>query len=361
MGISVVIPTKDRLPYLRKAVPMFLAQNEVEEIVIVVDGCRDATLEYVKAASDTDKRIRYVDNVTNRGLPWSRNRGIELAQCNYVFTGEDDLKLSDNFFSTLLEHMETTGADIISGRNIFRWEKESIEAAIARADKIVGPSVDRRTLAFHPDLNTGADQEQPLLPSPMLARTQIFRKLRFDDSYRGNAWREESDFQFTAYAAGCKLVYCPHTMSFNLTIDNDRGGVHSTAGFKRVLWVVRNNWKFLNKHRELLAKEFQIGNLHIYIVKFAARRVFNEVIAPNMVIWKRRLLASLRPSALCSGHPYSTFASVGCAMCWRFGASHALAAVQVYTVTAAGVPLSKWPERPVPARTSRWCRGPSLD
>src|ERR1700677_258509 len=123
--ISVVVPTKDRLPYLRRAIPMFLAQREVKEVVVVVDGCTDGTLEYVRAASASDNRIRYVDNVTNRGLPYSRNRGIELAECEYAFTGEDDLEMPGNFFATLLAHMQETGADIIAARNIFRSERET--------------------------------------------------------------------------------------------------------------------------------------------------------------------------------------------------------------------------------------------
>ena len=293
-GISVVIPTKDRLPYLRKAVPMFLAQDEVNEVVIVVDGCSDATLEYVKEASASDERIRYVDNVTNRGLPWSRNRGIELAECDYVFTGEDDLELSENFFATLLKHMEETGADIISGRNVFRMHFESVPEAIARSNKLTGLSVDRRTLGFFTDIDTKVDQEQPMLPAPMLARTEVFRKVRYDDGYRGNAWREETDFQFCAHQAGYRLVFCPHTISFNMVIENDRGGVHSSAGFKRVSWVIRNNWRFVRKHRELISSDFEIGNLYIYIAKFAVKRVISEIIIPRLVITKRRLVAAIR-------------------------------------------------------------------
>jgi GT2 family glycosyltransferase len=296
-GISVVIPTKDRLPYLRKTVPMFLAQEEVKELVIVVDGCRDATLEYVEAASARDGRIRYVDNVTNRGLPWSRNRGIELAEYDYVFTGEDDLEVSENFFATLLAHIETSGADIISGRNIFRHETESHVEAIARTNKATGPSVNRRTLSFDPGINTKTDQEQPLLPAPMLARTDIFRKVKYDDSFRGNAWREETDFQLRAYETGYKLVYCPHAITFNIVIENDRGGVHSTGQVKRVSWVIRNNWQFINKNREMLAREFEIGSPRIYIAKFAIKRIFIEIILPAMVIWKRRLFATVRGSS----------------------------------------------------------------
>jgi glycosyltransferase involved in cell wall biosynthesis len=299
--ISVVVPTKDRLPYLRRAIPMFLAQDGVKEVIIVVDGCSDGTLDYVKAASADDPRIRYVDNVTNRGLPYSRNRGLELAECEYAFTGEDDLEMSPNFFTTLLEHMTETGADIISGRNIFRWELHTQEESIARCDRIPGPPVNRRTIMVHPGINTEKDQEQPLLPAPMLAKTEIFRKLQFDyDRYRGNAWREESDFQLSACEAGYKLVYCPHAITFNIQIANDHGGVHATHGFRRVIWVVKNNWRFVRKHRQFIAREFDAGNLYVYITKFAVRRMYMEVIAPMLTSLKQQVFGALRISRAAS-------------------------------------------------------------
>ena len=295
--ISVVIPTKDRLPYLRKAVPMFLAHDEVKEVVVVVDGCTDGTLEYIRAASESDPRIRYTDNIVNKGLPYSRNRGLELARLEYAFTGEDDLELSEKFFATLLAHMEETGADLISGRNIFRAERESQAEAIARTDRISGPSVNGRTLMVHVDMKTKGDQEQSFLPAPMLGRTDVFRKVRFDDdSYRGNAWREESDFQLSAREAGYKLVYCPHAISFNVEIENDRGGVHATWGLKRLGWQIRNNWRFTQKHREIIAKEFNTGNLYLYIVKFATQRFFGLVFG-TLVEWKQDLFGAPRNAA----------------------------------------------------------------
>ena len=277
--ISVVVPTKDRLPYLRKALPMFLAQEEVKEVIVVVDGCSDGTLDYVKAASTSDPRIRYVDNLTNKGLPYSRNRGLELADCEYAFTGEDDLEMTPDFFTTLLAHMAETGADIISGRNIFRLERETQAESVARTDRIPGPSVDLRTIMVRPDMNTKEDQEQPMLPAPMLARTEIFRKLSFDDeTFRGNAWREESDFQLSAREAGYTLVFCPHAITFNIDIENDRGGVHNTSGLRRAAWVVKNNWRFVRKHRDFIAREFDAGNLYVYIAKFAIARTITEVV-----------------------------------------------------------------------------------
>ena len=294
--ISVVIPTKDRLPYLRKTVPMFLAQPGVKEVIVIVDGCSDGTLEYIQAASESDPRVRYADNVTNKGTAYSRNRGLELAQCEYLFTGEDDLELSENFFATLLAHMAETGADVISGRTVFRGERESRAAALARTDRLSGPSVNRRTLMVHQGMKIARDQEQSLLPSPMLGRTDVFRKVRWDDWYRGNAWREESDFQLSAREAGYKLVCCPHAISFNIEIENDRGGAHATRGLKRLGWQIRNNWYFIQKHREIIAKEFNAGNLYVYIAKFATQRLSGLVFG-ILIDWKQQVFGAPRSAA----------------------------------------------------------------
>jgi glycosyltransferase involved in cell wall biosynthesis len=293
--ISVVIPTKDRLPYLQQAIPMFLSHPDVREVVVVVDGCSDGTLDYVKAASASDARIRYCDNVQNKGLPYSRNKGIELASCEYVFTGEDDLELSSDFFSILFAHMEEGGADIISGRNIFRLERESKEDAITRTNRIGGPSINKKLITVNVAMDIHSDIRQPLLPAPMLGRTDLFRKVRFDDGYGGNFWREESDFQLSAVAAGYCLLYCPHAISFNLTIENDRGGVHSTHGVRRVRSIVKNNWRFINKNRQAVAQEFGVTNLRLYIVRFTIWKVYWEIIFPTLasyagyVLRRRRL------------------------------------------------------------------------
>ena len=121
-------------------------------------------------------------------------------------------------------------------------------------------------------------------------RSDVFRKVRFDDGYLVNSWREESDFQLAAHSAGFKLVFCPHAITYNLMIENDRGGVHAAVGIRRVVWVVRNNWRFVNKHREAVAREFGVTNLPAYIVKFAAWRAFDRDRAPALVSAKRRVV-----------------------------------------------------------------------
>jgi glycosyltransferase involved in cell wall biosynthesis len=297
--VSVVLPTKDRLRYLRQTIQMFLTHDEVKEIIIVIDGCQDGTLGYLKEASAADRRVRYIDNVINRGVAYSRNKGIELAKCEYAFVAEDDLTLSEKFFTTLLAHMQETGADIISARNIFRWQHESIPNAIARTDELTGPTINKSLITVQVSMPVNGHKVQPLLPSPMLGRTEVFRKVGWDENIRqGSAWREESDFQLGAWKSGYKLVYCPHTISFNLVIEKDRSGVHALTGFRRVKSIVKNNWYFIHKHREVIAREFGVTNLYFYIIRFAIWKIYQEIIWPSLWSAAIRSLGPLRKKAL---------------------------------------------------------------
>lgn len=292
--VSVVIPTKDRLPYLPNVIHTCLAQPEVKEIVFVIDGSTDGSLEYLRDVSAVDSRIRYIHNPTNMGQAYSRNRGVERVSCEYTFTGEDDLTLQDGFMATLLAHMQETEADIISARNIFRYERESMPEAVARTDEITGPTINRKLITVQVEMNVRGDQAQPLLPSPMLGKTEVFRKIGWDEYYRGSGWREESDIQLEALKSGYKLVYCPHTISFNLVIANDSSGAHALAGFRRLKSITQNNWHFIHKHRVLIAREFGITHLNFYIVRFVIWKTWQEIVMPFALGHARKLLAALR-------------------------------------------------------------------
>ena len=73
--VSVIIPVYNRAEYLRHAVESVLNQTHpYYEVIIVDDASTDNTAE--TAASFDDERIRVIQNDQNRGVSYSRNRGI---------------------------------------------------------------------------------------------------------------------------------------------------------------------------------------------------------------------------------------------------------------------------------------------
>lgn len=86
---SVIIPTYNRKPFLKKAIDSVLNQtHSALELIVVDDGSTDSTEELV--SSYDDDRVVYIRQ-SNHGVAHARNRGLEAAQYdNIAFLDSDD-------------------------------------------------------------------------------------------------------------------------------------------------------------------------------------------------------------------------------------------------------------------------------
>lgn len=104
--ISVVMPTYNREDLLPRAIESILNQTYKNfEFIIVDDGSTDNSAELIKVYQKQDPRIRFVKNDRNRGISYSRNRGMDLACGKYLaimdsddFSTPDRLEKSLSFF-----------------------------------------------------------------------------------------------------------------------------------------------------------------------------------------------------------------------------------------------------------------------
>ena len=88
---SIIMPTFNRWKLAIRAIQSIQSQTFTDwELLIVDDGSRDGTYDFVTTKTDDDKRVRY-HYATNRGLPMARNIGISMAQGKYfTFLDSDD-------------------------------------------------------------------------------------------------------------------------------------------------------------------------------------------------------------------------------------------------------------------------------
>jgi glycosyltransferase involved in cell wall biosynthesis len=98
--ISVIIPVYNGEKTIQETVQSVLNQTFTDfELIVINDGSQDSTLEIV--SSFQDSRIK-VFSFTNGGLPVSRNRGIALANGEYIsFLDADDLWTPDKLAGQL--------------------------------------------------------------------------------------------------------------------------------------------------------------------------------------------------------------------------------------------------------------------
>jgi GT2 family glycosyltransferase len=251
--ISVIMPTYNRAEMLAKVLPSYLQFAEIGEVLVVDDGSRDHTAEVVTTFAARDARVKLLQHPANRGMTFARNTGIMAAAGDLVLFSEDDLALAAGSLTILAEHMEINGADIIAGRRIWMRIGEKEADALARANHCQWPMVNTRLMEHYSHAITTRDIEAPLVNATMLVKRVVLEKVQFANCYPGNAWREESDFQLTALAAGFKTIFCPHALFYHYDrAIAGRGRNRLKSDLIYLYWTFRNNITFLRRHQNYL-------------------------------------------------------------------------------------------------------------
>lgn len=89
--VTVFIPVYNAEKYIKECIESVLAQTYQNfEILVVDDGSTDKSLDIIRTYND--ERIRIYANDKNCGIPYTRNRGLELARGKYIaFLDADDV------------------------------------------------------------------------------------------------------------------------------------------------------------------------------------------------------------------------------------------------------------------------------
>lgn len=99
MKFSVVIPIYNKEDYIARAIKSILRQTHQDfELIIVDDGSTDSGVNVVKKFED--KRIKIIQQ-PNRGVSAARNKGIYLANNDYICFLDADDEWKSNFLDTI--------------------------------------------------------------------------------------------------------------------------------------------------------------------------------------------------------------------------------------------------------------------
>lgn len=92
--ISIILPTYNGMKYLEESITSILNQTFKNfELIIIVDGSTDKTIEYLNTLKDNRIHIHYQEN---KKLPNALNEGIIRCRGNYItWTSDDNIMLPD--------------------------------------------------------------------------------------------------------------------------------------------------------------------------------------------------------------------------------------------------------------------------
>ena len=117
--ISVIITVYNGEAYLKTALLSVQNQDFKDIEIIMIDDCsQDNSVHLIRELMNKDHRIILWKNKKNRGMLYTKTKGILLAKGKYILLlDEDDIYGQRDMFSTLYDEAEKNNLDIIN----FRW------------------------------------------------------------------------------------------------------------------------------------------------------------------------------------------------------------------------------------------------
>ena len=109
--ISVIVATYNQERFIGRCLRSLLHQTipySEYEIIVINDGSNDNTKFALELFCDPNESIvRVLTNKSNKGLPYSLNRGIKNAMGKYIIRVDSDDFVNINFLNFLFQYLET--------------------------------------------------------------------------------------------------------------------------------------------------------------------------------------------------------------------------------------------------------------
>ena len=144
------------------------------EIIVIDDASEEEYPLFNKLKSPN--RVRYYKNETRKGLAYNRNKGVEMANGEYIVSLDDDNEFHPNFLEETVRFLD----------------KYPEFDAVGVGKNIIYPE--------------GKVYQLPKLPCSIndgfLIRKKVFEKIKFDENLQAN---EDADFGIQFFKVGFKM------------------------------------------------------------------------------------------------------------------------------------------------------------
>ena len=111
--VSIIIPVYNCEKYIKRCLDSILNQTYKDiEIILIDDGSSDNSLSIANNFAEKDNRVK-VFHHENNGVSYTRNRGIKLAQGEYIQFVDCDDYIDANMTETLVNRIEEFDTDLV--------------------------------------------------------------------------------------------------------------------------------------------------------------------------------------------------------------------------------------------------------
>jgi glycosyltransferase involved in cell wall biosynthesis len=171
-AVSVVLPAYNCEKYIVKAIESVLHQTFTDfEFIIINDGSTDRTEEMIRSFSDP--RISYHVNNINKGLVFTLNKGIDLANGRYIARMDgDDIALPERF-KKQFDHLQLNKEIDILATVVTLIDENEIVSGTWQSDI---------TNVTAKDIRKELPIDNCIAHPTVMGKTEIFRKFKFNQT-----------------------------------------------------------------------------------------------------------------------------------------------------------------------------------
>lgn len=257
---SIILPTYNRLYSLEN---IFLPSLEKQkflyyELIIIDDGSTDDTGKYLRSNKFKEvfrrcsERLKYVRNERNKGAPMSRNKGVFLANANWLWITEDDIQIDDNNF---FEKSKNIICNLDNSVVVVSPKRQELLTHIGYYKNPRNNFVRVGMLSGEIYLDPTQEYSGYILNThaSSFIKKEIFNKFQEDEKlFYGNTYRDESDLYFQIVNAGYKIYYCGNVLKVIHRNDFAQYGgqkkVKAQNLLKRKIMIFKNHYLYLDKN-----------------------------------------------------------------------------------------------------------------
>lgn len=254
--VSAIVPAHNEEANIYNCVTAL--DGHVTEVVVVLDGCNDATMrELYRARDDMRKsRVVLVNMEQNGGKSRALNFGIEASTGDVIVTIDADTVIGEGAIENLISHLN--GYDAVCGATRSLWPRTPIQRWRSLT-KLLSVNVLRRGMSRAGSLFC--------MPGALTAykREIIYWVNGFDESFFG---AEDMELTWRIMSAGGRIRFCPNAVIF--AEDPATLGAQwrqYQKWFMGYVQVVRRHWRLMFRRPGLLLITVQ-GWIMSYILLF---------------------------------------------------------------------------------------------
>lgn len=114
MKLSIIVPVFNSEKYLKQCIESILNQNFKDFELILVDDCStDSSLNICNSYKKNNSNINVIQLDNNMGVSYARNKGIEIANGEYITFVDSDDFIEKDIYTDSIAKIEKTKTDFI--------------------------------------------------------------------------------------------------------------------------------------------------------------------------------------------------------------------------------------------------------